>query len=213
MSSKEYIEDGKAKVEFAGEQKKIFLIGDSIREGYCEFVKDNLKDKYEVIYPFENCRNTQFVITSLYNWSNRIENPATVEAVTFNCGHWDVAHMYYDESTLTSESEYAQNIKKIVRLLKTFFPNAKLIFFTTTPGHEENMKSLSVNPRSNEEIERFNQLATEVCEKENVLVEDLYKVVKEYGDECFKDYCHLKEEYSEKLGEHISNFLLSVLNK
>ena len=211
MSQKEYLEDGKAEVEFTGEQKKIFLIGDSIREGYCEYVKENLKDKYEVIYPFENCRNTQFVITSLYNWSNRIENPATVELAAFNCGHWDVAHTYYDETTLTSEQEYAQNIKKIIRLLKIFFPNAKLVFFTTTPGHEENMKTLSVNPRSNAEIERFNQLATEVCEQENVIVEDLYKVVKDFGEVCFKDYAHLKDEYNEKLGDHVSRELLALL--
>ena len=36
--------------------KKIVLIGDSIRMGYCEYVKNSLRDVAEVYYPPENCR-------------------------------------------------------------------------------------------------------------------------------------------------------------
>ena len=36
--------------------KKIILIGDSIRLGYCGFVKEVLADKAEVFFPEDNCK-------------------------------------------------------------------------------------------------------------------------------------------------------------
>ena len=42
--------------------KQVFLIGDSIREGYCEKVKEALRDRAEVIYPGENCRTSQYIV-------------------------------------------------------------------------------------------------------------------------------------------------------
>lgn len=41
----------------AGEKNaKVFLIGDSIRMGYCDIVKEQLSDIAEVIYPRLLCR-------------------------------------------------------------------------------------------------------------------------------------------------------------
>ena len=42
--------------------KQVFLIGDSIREGYCKKVKEAMIHHAEVIYPGENCRTSQYIV-------------------------------------------------------------------------------------------------------------------------------------------------------
>ena len=60
-----YIEDGVELQKAAAEagKKNVFLIGDSLRMGYCEAVKTDLSDVANVFYPAENCRNSQYIIT------------------------------------------------------------------------------------------------------------------------------------------------------
>ena len=41
-------------------KKNIFLIGDSIRQGYCKVVAEELLDIAKVFYIEDNCRNTQY---------------------------------------------------------------------------------------------------------------------------------------------------------
>ena len=50
--------------------KNLLLLGDSIRVGYCEFVKDMLKDEVEVFFPPENCRFAQYVLRNFGDWLN-----------------------------------------------------------------------------------------------------------------------------------------------
>ena len=90
--------------------KQILLIGDSIRMGYCEYVKDLLKDCAEVIYPSENCRSSQNIIMNLLNWSHLCDKEK-IEIIHFNCGQWDAAHFNCDLTPLTSLSEYRKNYK------------------------------------------------------------------------------------------------------
>lgn len=56
-----YLENGKSGKEFtcSKERPNIFLIGDSIRLGYCETVKKELADIAEVFYVMDNCRKPQ----------------------------------------------------------------------------------------------------------------------------------------------------------
>ena len=129
-----YVENGNASWQFMCDDKKpnIFLIGDSIRRGYCETVKAELRDIASVFYCDDNCRSTQYIIFSLRQWANSFSDREKVDIVQFNCGHWDVAHWNGYEHPLTSENEYAKNIKMIIVTLKEFFPNAKIVFATTT---------------------------------------------------------------------------------
>ena len=69
---------------------QILLLGDSIRMGYCQIVKELLKDEYEVIFPESNCRCTHFTLESLEFWVNLCD-PDRVAAVHFNNGQWDAA--------------------------------------------------------------------------------------------------------------------------
>ena len=67
-------------------QKEYFLIGDSIRMGYCASAREALSDVAEVFYVADNCRNTQNVITNLNGWANMFDDPTRVDMVQFK--HW-----------------------------------------------------------------------------------------------------------------------------
>ena len=50
--------------------KKILLIGDSIRLGYDDYVKESMKNVAEVYYPAENCQSAAVVLTTLHAWAD-----------------------------------------------------------------------------------------------------------------------------------------------
>ena len=113
-------------------KKTVLLIGDSIRIGYCEKVKEELSDIADVYFPQENCRDTHYVLCSLNGWT-KLCDPKEVDIVHFNCGHWDCARFNYADSPLTPLSEYEYNIKRIIDAIRYYYPKAKVFFATTTP--------------------------------------------------------------------------------
>lgn len=129
-----YIEDGVELQKAAAEagKKNVFLIGDSLRMGYCETVKTDLSDVANVFYPAENCRNSQYIITCLRTWSTLCD-PKTVDLVHFNCGHWDAAHWNGAPVSLTPLPVYGENLRALVWQLRHIFPNAAVTFATSTP--------------------------------------------------------------------------------
>lgn len=199
-----YVEEGSSTVgKSVNENKKqVLLIGDSIREGYCEYVKEELKDIADVYFPPVNCRNTQYIITSLRLWLNLCD-PEKVDVIHFNAGHWDIAHWSEIGDSLTTKREYAKNIIRIVKIANLLFPNAKIMFATTTPMNPK--KVAPINPRSTKEIMAYNKRAKKVCKKLKVPVNDLFELSKSWGEEMFKDYCHLVDDGYKLLAHQVSN--------
>lgn len=206
-----YVENGNADGRFHCNKEKgnIFLIGDSIREGYCKTVKKELSDVAEVFYIGDNCRHTQNVITSLRSWAMSFVDRDYVNIVQFNCGHWDVAHWNGYETSLTSPEEYAKNIKMIIYIIKKYFVNAKIVFATTTPMNPTGEQG--VNPRSTEEIIEYNKIAKKAIEGEDVILNDLYEFTREWGSESYEDYCHYTKENFEILGKEVARKLRELL--
>jgi hypothetical protein len=201
-----FIEDG-ATTKTEATRDTVFLIGDSIKGCYAPFVKEELADIAEVVYPTDNCRNTQYVLVSLNNWLN-ICNPECVKVVQFNCGHWDVAHWSGEERSLNTVEVYADNIKRIIKRLKTVFPNAKIVFATTTAMNPT--YTTCTNPRSNEEIAVFNKAAVAAC-GDDAYINDLFTLSVKYGPEFYQDYCHFNEKGSRDLAQHIALFLRELV--
>lgn len=208
-----WVEQGEADVAFtcSTEKANIFLIGDSIRRGYCATVKEDLADVAEVFYVAENCRNTQYVITCLKKWTAMFDDPTRVTLVQFNCGQWDAAHWNFCEYSLTSESEYARNIRIIIKQLREFFPNARLVFATTTPMNPDGKMTGSVNPRSNAEIDRYNAIAVPIAREQGVLINDLHAFMTPWDTSHFTDLCHLKRESFALLGHEVARYLRELL--
>ncbi len=206
-----HIEEGKADKKFicSDSKKNVFLIGDSIRLGYCASTRKALADVAEVFYVGDNCRNTQYVITRLLAWSNMFSDPNCVDAVQFNCGHWDIAHWSGGELPLTSEAEYARNIQIIIDMISKLFPRAKIILATTTTMNPSGQTG--VNSRTNEEISRYNEIAQAVANKNDVAVNDLFSVTKDWDSTCYKDYCHFTEKANTVLGQAVAETLRAFL--
>lgn len=206
-----YLEDGRVNGKFicSKTKKNIFLIGDSIRQGYCEAVKHNLEDVANVFYISDNCRNTQYVITSLNGWGNLFDSPESVDLVQFNCGHWDIAHWLGSELSLTSEEEYSRNIAMVISLIKKIFIRAKVVFITTTPMNPDG--TIGVNPRTNYEISRYNFIAKKIAMNAGILINDIHEYVRDWDSICYKDYCHFTDVSYEILGKEIAHRLREVL--
>lgn len=206
-----YLEDGNVQgaecISYDQEKKNILLIGDSIRKGYCETVRQELADVANVFWPDENCRNSQYIVTRLKTWAAKV--PSDIDLIQFNCGHWDVAHWNGDEDSLTSLEEYDHMIRMIIRQLKRLYPRAELVFATTSVVNPAGV--VGVNPRTNKEIVRYNEIAVAVAKEMGVQINDVYGVTVQYGEEMFADYCHLTVDGSEQLGKVIAAFIRDQL--
>lgn len=183
--------------------RQVLLIGDSIRLGYCAVAKQSLADCAEVLYPEGNCRSTHFVIESLEGWTQLCRRE-DVAAVHFNCGHWDAAHFGWDETSLTTVETYGFNIRKIIRRLRGYFPNAKIFFATTTPMNPNPEK---IDNRTTEEIRRYNREGVLAAEEYGVEVDDLFALTENWDESMFADACHFTEEGSRILGETVAAFI------
>ena len=197
----------KGEVNFMENKKKIVLIGDSIRMGYDKYVKEALSDCAEVYYPTENCRFAQYVLRFVHEWKSKGEWPTDVDLVHWNAGLWDCVEMFGDEP-LTSYTYYSETIKRIHRRLKLLFPNAKIVFATSTAVQEE--KYGPTFKRHNSTREKFNQTAKDALSDTDAIINDLYAITKNLPEEYHSDLTHY---YPDKGVELIGGKVLSVICK
>jgi len=86
-----------------------------------------------------------------------------------------------------------------VRHLREYFPGAHLIFATTTPMNPAGIEMR--NPRTTEDIRRYNEAAKSVMAELSVEVNDLFAAAEGWSEDSFIDYCHLKPEAYRALAE------------
>ena len=180
----------------ASELPEVLLIGDSIRQLYCPYVAEALRGKAEVKWPVkENCQSSQNILISLARWRGLV---ASQKVVQFNCGHWDAAHWDDDAGPLTTVEEYARNVCLIIRRIRRYWPETKIVFATTTAMNPSGKQGR--NKRTTESIRAYNAAAVKVAREEGVAVNDLFAVVEKWPASDYKDYCHFNKEASKRLG-------------
>ena len=167
--------------------KKIVLIGDSIRMGYDKYVKEALEGVAEVYYPAENCRFAQYTLRFLHDWKKKHEWPDDVDLVHWNVGLWDVGEIYGDKP-LSSLAHYADMIKRIDQRIRMLFPQAKVVFATSTSVREEGYRG--VFHRYNATIEKFNETALATLADTDTVIDDLYTHSCHVTPECCSDMTH-----------------------
>lgn len=200
--------------------KKILLIGDSIRQGYDKYVKHALKDNYDVCYPKDNCRFAQYVLRHIYDWKNDLELD-DVAVVHWNTGLWDTL-VLYEDGCLTPPEFYEYFIDRICNRIKILFPNAKVIFATSTPILEERFTTPEISYRKNSDIEKYNEIACKVAKRYEFYINDLYAVTKDVPESYYSDMTHLYtpegaqlhtnavlKSISEVTGENFDEFTLT----
>ena len=169
------------------EKKKVLLVGDSIRQGYGRYVKEHLQEQCEVYYPSENCRFSQYVLRHLSDWKNSLQLSDELDLIHWNAGLWDTLEQYGD-GCLTPPEFYAYFIEKICNRIQLLFPRAKVIFATSTPVLEERFSKNFC--RKNANIEKYNEIAIEICQRYGVAVNDLYAVAQKMPESFYKDAVH-----------------------
>lgn len=167
--------------------KKIVLIGDSIRMGYDKYVKEALDGVAEVYYPPENCRFSQYTARFLHEWKNKGEWPDDIDLVHWNVGLWDVAELF-DDGPLSSTEHYAEMLRRIDKRIRFLFPNAKVIFATSTAIREEGYSHAF--HRHNAIIEQYNAVALETLKGTDTLINDLYSHTVKAPADCCSDMTH-----------------------
>lgn len=206
-----YDEEGGPSRAAAKGENLVFLIGDSIRMGFQPYLQRALEGQATLVAPEENCRYTQYTYTSLAGWKELVADPAAVRLVYWNNGHWDAAHWDGDPQPLNTEPEYAAMLVRIYGRLQRYFPNAKILFATTTPPNPNG--TMGPNPRSRAEIARYNQAAKAALLPLGVEVDDLYAFLQDWGEAEYADYVHLTERGFERLGHHVAETIRNALNR
>jgi len=189
--------------------KKVLLIGDSIRMGYDEYVKESMKNVAEVCFPKENCQSSTVVLRTLHAWTDSLKL-YDADAVHFNAGHWDTVRIYGDEP-VTPLYTYADNIRRIVKRIRFLFPNAKIIFATSTPVYEAGFIQ-DFETRYNRDVERYNAAACAALADMDVTVNDLYTAINDKPLDYFSDQTHYyTAKATELLGGQVVRTLCDVL--
>jgi len=191
--------------------KKILLIGDSIRMGYCEYVKASLSDSAVVYYPPENCKFAVNVLRFMREWKNskKCNWPTDMDLVVFNAGLWDVLRVQ-DGEMLSTIDYYQYTMGRLGKIIKELFPVAKLVFATSTAIVEE-----SSHKRYNKDIEDFNAAAIEVLSPIGVEILDLYEITKAIApdSELRSDETHFNTDKGRQLiGGAVVDFICKSLD-
>ena len=192
--------------------KKVLLLGDSIRMGYEGYVKEILKDEYEVISPEENGR---FAAYTLWQANQMFKMHPDIQLVHFNNGYWDMNIESPMTEAIHPIEEYKNFLKRIVKLCRDC--GARVVFATTVPIIEEGSAadntgvSGSINYK-NSWVKEYNAGAFDVMKELEVPVNDMYSLCKEDAL-CYKcpDLLHLTEQGSKLCAEQTANIIREIL--
>lgn len=190
--------------------KQIFLIGDSIRMGYDAYVKESMANVARVYYPSENCRFASYVLRYAHYWKDELRIDRA-DAVHWNAGLWDTVRVYGD-SPLISPDAYADAIERVTKRLIFLFPEASIIFATSTPVIEAEYIH-EFECRYNRDVEEYNRIACQVCRQYGCAINDLYGLLKRAPDSLHSDQTHYYTAEAAKLiGGQVNRVLCEALN-
>ena len=188
--------------------KKVLLLGDSIRMGYQQFVKEELAGEYEVRYPEDNGR---FAAYTLWQVNQELKWNPDIELVHFNNGYWDMNIEAPMTEAIHPVEEYVSFLRRIVALCRQC--GAKVVFATTVPILEagaagDNTGVQGTINYSNEWVKEYNAAAVKVMAELDVPVNDLYALCMQ-DDRRYKceDMLHLSEEGSRACAKQVAEFV------
>ena len=175
--------------------------------GYDKYVKEALASVAEVYYPDENCKYAENVLRFAHEWKTKLGLGGDVDLVHWNAGLWDELELFGDEP-LSTLDYYKNVIPRIDKRLRMLFPNAKIVFATSTPVLEHRC-----NPefrRHNSTIELYNNEAVKALEGTGTVINDLYSLAASLPEEYHSDAVHY---YTDGGTENIGGRVISVICK
>ena len=188
--------------------KKVLLLGDSIRMGYQQYVKEALEGEFEVRYPEDNGR---FAAYTLWQVNQELKWNPDIELVHFNNGYWDMNIEAPMTEAIHPVEEYVSFLRRIVGLCRQC--GAKVVFATTVPILEagaagDNTGVQGTINYSNEWVKEYNAAAVALMQELEVPVNDLYALCLE-DERCYKceDLLHLSEEGSRRCAQQVAEYV------
>jgi hypothetical protein len=156
---------------------RVLLIGDSITMGYTQALRDLLAKKANVIHPDENCGPSSRIVDHLDLYLGKKH----WDVIQLNCGIHDLTYLNEAKKVTGPKAggkpqvpldEYRKNLENIVaRLKKT---GAALIWCSTTPMNHPDIYRLPAD------VDRYNEVAKEVMEKNGVRINDMNQRVRSF---------------------------------
>ena len=188
--------------------KKVLLLGDSIRMGYDELVKEELKE-YEVYY--DDLDNGRFSAYTIWQFNQLYKQYGPFDIVHFNNGYWDMNHEDPFGNSETPIEDYLHNLERLIDLIKG--TKAVAIFALTTPifDIDEDTPEFQKTEYKNAWVIEYNNKAIELMKKKNVYINDLYTLLLD-GYHYYKcsDSLHLTEEGYKKCAMQVAKVIREV---
>ena len=194
--------------------KKVLLLGDSIRMGYDDYVKEILQGKCEVYYAADE--NGRFSAFTLWQMNQMFRHYGPFDVVHWNNGYWDMNIEAPMVDPIHPVDEYVHFLKRILAEIRR--NGARPIFATTTPvlsaGSAADIAgtgAMSIQ-YDNSWVMQYNQAAKALMEAEGVTVNDLFALCEQHPY-CYKcpDLLHLTEEGYRKCAEQAAQLILKEL--
>ena len=159
---------------------RVLLIGDSISGQYFEGVKKALTGKAYVT----RLGSSKAICLPVYFDEIKLAlSQYKYSVIHFNNGLHGWAY---------TEEEYGQNLARLVQLLKTSAPNAKLIWASTTPLRTGSPKYDGFDAKNDRVLAR-NKIAADLMAQQNIPMDDLYALMEPHHN-LLKDGTHYKPE-------------------
>ncbi|MES2276061.1 MAG: SGNH/GDSL hydrolase family protein [Bacteroidota bacterium] len=205
----------------------LFVIGDSISFHYGPFLKkyleghfivDSKKDNGETAKNLDvpvggNSGNSHMVVEFL---KTKFKDPNfKPDYLLLNCGLHDIKHNPPNGKMEVDEKEYRDNLTTIVKMLND--REIKLIWVRTTPV-VDSIHNRHVNPstgflRYAVDVDKYNQIADEICKKNSVPEIDLFSFTRQLGNGQFQDHVHYKEPARALQAAYIAGFIQNYVDR
>jgi len=188
--------------------RKVVLIGDSIRMGYQEVVRQELAGVAEVWGPEQNGGNSRNVLANLDAWALSAE-PAVVH---LNCGLHDLRKEFDTGEVAVPLAEYEGNVRQILGQVRDRVPGT-LLWASTTPVNEEWHHQTKGFDRFEADVAAYNEVAAGIAGDLGVVIDDLFGVVTAAGrDELLgSDGVHFTEKGYGILGRAVASAVREYL--
>jgi len=179
---------------------KVLLIGDSVMNGYHQFVSDSLNRKANVDYWL-----TPFHLKSEYLFTDLAK---VVAFHDYDLIHFNIGLHGWPEGRIPDD-EYVPLMEKYVQVIRDNTSNAKLIWASITPVTE--IGKAELNKEVNPVIVKRNKLINEIMLKNKVPINDLYQLSIENLHLSKGDRFHWKPEGYEIMASQCVSYILKEL--
>jgi hypothetical protein len=192
----------------------VLLIGDSISIGYTEPVRGILTGCSNIHRPDANCGDTRNGLANIHSWlDDRIW-----DLIHFNWGLHDLCYRHPEATVYGNRDKvngmisvepaiYKANLEELVLIMQ--HKAKRLVWASTTyiPGGE-------AGRHQGDEV-RYNALANEIMEENEIHTDDLYEITRAFPSEMFTcpGDVHYTKDGCNRIAEAVSQCIRAQLTK